>query len=253
VSEKAGSRLVFAIMAGIARPVMNLLMGKRWEGFENLPAGGFIACPNHVTEIDPVVVGHALYNHGRMPRYLAKESLFRVPVLGAALRATGQVPVERSSAGANRSLAVARELIDAGGAVIVYPEGTHTRDPDQWPMRGRTGAARLALQTGAPVVPIAHWGAQEVFPRYGKGFHVFPRKQVRVVVGTPVDLADLAEKPLTRTVLEEATARIIAALTAQLAALRSETPPEIPWNPAEHGQQATGRNFMNEGDGKERA
>lgn len=241
MSETRGARMIFAGLSVIVRPGMNLLMGKKWERFETLPTGGFIACPNHVTEIDPLVIGHVLYNHGHLPRYMAKGSLFQVPGLGAILRASRQIPVERSSAGASRSLELARELIAEGGAVVVYPEGTLTRDPDQWPMRGRTGAARLALQTGAPVVPIAHWGAQEVFPRYGKGFKIFPRKTVRVRACDPVDLSDLADKPMTRTVLDEATARIMASLTAGVAELRGETPPLAPWDPAEHGQPLTGR------------
>lgn len=242
--ETTGAKALFAVLAGIVRPSMNLLMGRTWERFEGMPAGGFIACPNHVTEIDPLVVGHALYRHGRLPRYMAKESLFRVPVLGSVLRASRQVPVERSSVGASRSLEIARDLIESGGVVVVYPEGTLTRDPDQWPMRGRTGAARLALQTGAPVVPIAHWGAQEVFPRYGKGLRLFPRKRARVRLGDPVDLSDLMDKPLTRTVLEEATSRIIAALTEGVAELRGEVPPKSPWDPAVHGQTSTGRDFQ---------
>ncbi|WP_417218673.1 lysophospholipid acyltransferase family protein [Arthrobacter sp.] len=241
-----GQRLVFGLMAGIARPLMNLLMAKTWMGFEKLPAGGFIACPNHVTEIDPVVVGHAFYNHGRLPRYLAKESLFRVPVIGKALRASRQIPVTRSSSSANRSLAVAREVLDAGDVIIIYPEGTLTRDPDEWPMRGRTGAARLALQTGAPVVPIAHWGAQQVLPRYGKSLRIFPRKRVRVLVGAPVDLSDLRGQPMTRTALNEATTRIMDALTDGVAELRGETPPTTRWDPNEHGQAATGRLSIDE-------
>lgn len=241
-----GQRLVFGVMAGIARPLMNLLMAKTWTGFEKLPEGGFIACPNHVTEIDPVVVGHAFYNHGRLPRYLAKESLFKVPVLGNALRASRQIPVTRSSSSANGSLAVAREVLDAGDVIIIYPEGTLTRDPHEWPMRGRTGAARLALQTGAPVVPIAHWGAQQVLPRYGKSLKILPRKRVRVLVGDPVDLSDLRDLPLTRSVLDEATTRIMDALTAQVAALRGETPPPTRWDPSEHGQSSTGRLSIDE-------
>lgn len=241
MKEERGQRLVFGLLAGIARPLMNVLMAKTWIGFEDLPKGGFIACPNHVTEIDPVVVGHALYNHGRLPRYLTKESLFSVPVLGAALRASKQVPVSRATLGASGSLAIAKEVLDAGDVIIIYPEGSLTRDPDEWPMRGRTGAARLALQTGAPVVPMAHWGAQQVLPRYGKTLRIFPRKRVRVRVGKPVDLDDLRDRPLTRTVLEEATRRIIAAVSAEVGELRGEQPPHTPWNPAAHGQTATGR------------
>ena len=189
MKESAKSQATFVVVAGIVRPVMNLLMNKKWEGTDRLPAGGFIAAPNHCTEIDPLIVGHLLYNNKRAPHFLAKAGLFKVPVLGWVLRATKQVPVERSTAGANRSLQVAQEIVAEGGAIIIYPEGTLTRDPDLWPMKGHTGAARLALEGGIPVVPIAHWGAHEVFPRYAKRFHIFPRKTSRVVVGDPVDLS----------------------------------------------------------------
>ncbi len=241
MNEERGQRLVFGILAGIARPLMNVLMAKTWIGFKDLPAGGFIACPNHVTEIDPVVVGHAFYNQGRLPRYLTKDSLFKVPLLGAALRASKQVPVSRATTGASGSLSIATEVLDAGDVIIIYPEGSLTRDPEEWPMRGRTGAARLALQTGAPVIPIAHWGAQQVLPRYGKTLSIFPRKRVYVRAGEPVDLEDLRDLPMTRMVLEEATKRIIAALSVEVGELRGEQPPQTPWDPAAHGQAATGR------------
>lgn len=252
MSESRKSRITFTILATVVRPAMNLMMGRSWEGVQNLPKGtGFIACPNHVTEIDPLVVGHFFYNQGFLPRYLAKASLFKVPVLGAALRATKQVPVQRGGAGAAASLDAAQEVVDAGGALIVYPEGTLTRDPDLWPMKGRTGAARLALQTGAPVIPVAHWGAQDVLPRYGKMLHLFPRKHVRVRVGQPVDLSDLRGIPLTKTVLEEATERIMAELSAQVALLRGEPAPAARWDPARNGQKAVGRGFDPETESKE--
>lgn len=241
MKESAKSRATFVILAGIARPLLNLMMAKKWEGTEKLPAGGFIAAPNHCTEIDPLVVGHMLYNQKRPPHFLAKSGLFKVPVLGAILRATHQIPVERSTAGANRSLQVAQEVVDAGGAIIIYPEGTLTRDPDLWPMKGHTGAARLALQTGAPVVPMAHWGAHEVFPRYAKRFHIFPRKTSRILVGDPVDLSAFAERPLDRTTLAEATEVIMTAITALLASLREQEPPSKRWDPSLHSQSKHGR------------
>ncbi|TQJ41353.1 1-acyl-sn-glycerol-3-phosphate acyltransferase [Arthrobacter sp. SLBN-112] len=241
MKESAKSRVTFAIVAGIVRPVMNLLMNKKWEGLEKLPAGGFIAAPNHCTEIDPLVIGHMLYNQQRMPRFLAKGSLFKVPVLRSVLRNTKQIPVERSTAGANRSLQVAKEVVDEGGAIIIYPEGTLTRDPDLWPMKGHTGAARMALESGIPVVPMAHWGAHEVFPRYAKRFHVFPRKTSRVLVGDPVDLSAFAGRPLDRATLAEATNVIMDAITGLLAGLRGEQPPAQRWDPAAHNQTKHGR------------
>lgn len=241
MKESAKSRATFVLLASIARPLMNLLMARKWEGTERLPAGGFIAAPNHCTEIDPIVIGHMLYNQKRPPHFLAKSGLFKAPVLGSLLRATRQIPVERSTAGANHSLQVAKEVVDAGGAIIIYPEGTLTRDPDLWPMKGHTGAARLALQTGAPVVPMAHWGAHEVFPRYAKRFHVFPRKTVRVLVGHPVDLSAFRDRPMDRTTLAEATDVIMDAITDLLATLRGEAAPAERWDPANRGQAKHGR------------
>ncbi|MGP9727977.1 lysophospholipid acyltransferase family protein [Glutamicibacter sp. 287] len=241
--ETAKTKTVFAILAGVVRPAMNVLMGKTWKDFDKLPSGGFILCPNHLTEIDPLVVGHAIYSSGRLPRWLAKESLFKVPVLGAALRATGQIPVSRSGANAADSLSAAKRVLEAGGVIVIYPEGTLTRDPELWPMVGRTGAARLALQTGAPVVPMAHWGDQELFPRYAKKMYPFPRKHVTLSVGEQVQLDDLRSGPRTRSVLQVATERIMASITELQAELRQQTPPEKLWNPAEHGQTATGREF----------
>ena len=243
MKETAKSRITFVIVAGIVRPVMNLLMNKKWEGLEKLPAGGFIAAPNHCTEIDPLVIGHMLYNQKRMPHFLAKGGLFKVPVLGAVLRATKQIPVERSTAGANRSLNVAKEVVDEGGAIIIYPEGTLTRDPDLWPMKGHTGAARMALESGIPVVPMAHWGAHQVFPRYAKRFHLFPRRTSRVIVGDPVDLSAFEGRPLDKATLTAATGVIMEAITGLLATLRSEQPPAERWDPAAHKQSKHGRNI----------
>jgi 1-acyl-sn-glycerol-3-phosphate acyltransferase len=248
VKETAKSRITFVIVAGIVRPVMNLLMNKKWEGLEKLPAGGFIAAPNHCTEIDPLVIGHLLYNQKRMPHFLAKGGLFKVPVVGAVLRATKQIPVERSTAGANRSLNVAKEVVAEGGAIIIYPEGTLTRDPDLWPMKGHTGAARMALESGIPVVPMAHWGAHQVFPRYAKRFHLFPRRTSRVIVGDPVDLSAFEGRPLDKATLAAATAVIMDAITGLLGTLRSEQPPAERWDPAAHNQSKHGRNI--EWDGK---
>ncbi|MEO5321417.1 lysophospholipid acyltransferase family protein [Arthrobacter sp. CC3] len=243
MKETAKSRITFVIVAGIVRPVMNLMMNKKWEGLEKLPAGGFIAAPNHCTEIDPLVIGHMLYNQKRMPHFLAKGGLFKVPVLGAVLRATKQIPVERSTAGANRSLNVAKEVVDEGGAIVIYPEGTLTRDPELWPMKGHTGAARMALESGIPVVPMAHWGAHQVFPRYAKRFHLFPRRTSRVIVGDPVDLSAFEGRPLDKATLTAATGVIMDAITGLLATLRSEQPPAERWDPAAHNQSKHGRNI----------
>jgi 1-acyl-sn-glycerol-3-phosphate acyltransferase len=241
VKETAKSQATFVVIAAIARSLLNVMMDKKWEGTEKLPAGGFIAAPNHCTEIDPLIVGHMLYNQKRAPHFLAKAGLFKVPVLGWILRATKQIPVERSTAGANRSLQLAQEIVAEGGAIIIYPEGTLTRDPDLWPMKGHTGAARLALEGGIPVVPIAHWGAHLVFPRYAKRFHLFPRRTSRVVVGDPVDLSAFTGRPLDKATLNAATDAIMDAVTGLLAGIRGEEAPAERWDPTKHKQAKHGR------------
>ncbi|MDN3904187.1 lysophospholipid acyltransferase family protein [Arthrobacter sp. YD2] len=249
MKESRRSRVVFALLAGTLRPVFNVFLRKQWHGAENLPKDtGFIVCPNHVTEIDPVVVGHFLYNQGHPPHFLAKASLFKVPVLGPALSSTNQVPVERVTAGAAGSLDAAREALAAGRALVIYPEGTLTRDPDLWPMKGRTGAARLALTTGVPVIPIAHWGDQELLPRYAKRPSLFPRKHVQLVVGEPVDLSDFADQPLSKAVLDGATDRIMSDLTDMVSKLRGAEPPKARWDPVANGQRQIGRSFETGGN-----
>lgn len=237
-------KTMFSILANTLRPLMNLLLAKTWLQTDKLPQNsGFIICPNHYSEIDPVLVGHMLYNKGFPPHFLAKGSLFKLPIAGKILAGSKQIPVDRSGPSAGRSLIVAQEVLDEGGAIIIYPEGTLTRDPNLWPMKGHTGAARLALQTGAPVIPMAHWGAQEVFPRYAKMVHPFPRKRVTMIIGDQVDLSAFHGKPLDKDVLHAATEAILDDITALLVGLRGEPAPAERWDPSEHNQTKTGRKF----------
>src|SRR5690606_38302936 len=127
-------------------------------------------------------------------------SLFKKGPLGAILRGTGQIPVARAGTAASAAerqapLAAAANLVDDGLAVIIYPEGTLTREPDLWPMRGKTGAVRTALEHDIPVIPMAHWGVQEIMPRYSSKLRLFPRKTVHALVGDPVDLDRFRGKP----------------------------------------------------------
>ncbi|MFC8681469.1 lysophospholipid acyltransferase family protein [Microbacterium ureisolvens] len=235
---------VFWPLAAIVVPLLGLIFKVEVEGGEKLPReGAYVLAPNHVSEIDPLVVALAVWRLGRAPRFMAKESLFRVPVLGWALRATGMVPVARatSAAAARATLEASETLVRHGRGVIVYPEGSLTREPDLWPMRGKTGAVRLALAGGIPVIPMAHWGAQQVLPRYGK-LKLWPlRRRVRVLVGDPVDLSAYADAASSQTALVEATDVVMADIAGLLAQLRGEPAPAERWNPADHGQKETGR------------
>ncbi|MDW4572881.1 lysophospholipid acyltransferase family protein [Microbacterium sp. M3] len=235
---------VFWPLAGLLVPLLSLLFKLEIQGREKLPRdGAFVLAPNHLSEIDPLVVALAVWRIGRAPRFMAKESLFRVPVLGWVLRATGMVPVARatSSAAARATLEASEALVRDGRGVIVYPEGSLTREPGLWPMRGKTGAVRLALAGGIPVIPMAHWGAQQVLPRYGK-LKLWPlRRRVRVIVGDPVDLSAYAGKASSQSALVEATDVVMAEIAALLGELRGEPAPAQRWNPADHGQKETGR------------
>ena len=117
------------------------------------------------------------------------------------------------------------DAVHDGEAVVVYPEGTITRDPDLWPMTGKTGAARIALLADVPVIPIAQWGAQDVMGPYAKEFKVFPPKTMQMRVGPPVDLDDFRGETLSSEVLVSATTRIMDAITGLLEDIRGEQAP----------------------------
>ncbi|ADG75203.1 phospholipid/glycerol acyltransferase [Cellulomonas flavigena DSM 20109] len=222
----ARSNLAYRNVARIVRTFLFATTRPDWHGAEHLPSeGGFIAVANHLTEVDPLTFAHYLWDHGHVPRVLAKSSLFRVPVVGRVLRATGQIPVHRDTAAAGDSLRSAVAAVGAGECVAVFPEGTLTRDPDLWPMVGRTGVARLALTTRAPVVPVAQWGMQDLLGRYAKVLKPFPRKKVTVVAGPPVDLSDLYDRPHDTATLREATERVMTAITELLEQVRGEQAP----------------------------
>ena len=213
------------------------------DGHKLPQQGAYVLAPSHSTEFDPLIVAVSVWRMGRAPRFMAKESLFKVPVLGWALRATGMVPVARSSSAsaARQTIEASEILVEHGRGVIVYPEGTLTRDPDLWPMRGKTGAVRLALADGIPLIPMAHWGAQDILPRYGKLSFWPLRRPVQVIVGDPVDLSEYAGKGTQPAALVAGTDRLMTAIAQLLSQLRGVPAPEKRWNPSEHGQKETGR------------
>ncbi|MBB5076850.1 lysophospholipid acyltransferase family protein [Nonomuraea endophytica] len=227
------SRFWETLAVVIVKPLSWLLVKKDWRHGERIPrTGGMIIATNHLSWADPVLLAHFLYNNGRWPVILAKAGLFKVPGLGAAVRGLLAIPVQRGSSDAAKSLSYSAERLRDGAVVLFYPEGTVTRDPGLWPMAGKTGAARLALESGAQVIPVAHWGAQELLPYGEKRPKLFPRKTFRVSVGPPVDLSKYTGRPAHADVLREATADIMAAITVQLAELRGEKAPETPFDPA---------------------
>lgn len=238
---------VFWVLAALILPLWSLMVRYRFTPESRLPkTGPFILAPNHYSEIDPIAMGAAVWHLGRLPRFMAKASLFKIPVFGRLLSASGQIPVEREGAvrsgdGRRNPMGAAGQLIARESGVIVYPEGSLTRDPDLWPMRGKSGAVRLALESGIPLIPVAHWGTQRLMPRYAKRIHPFPRKTIHVAVGEPIDLSRFTGRALDQKTISEATNVLMDAITALLAGLRDEKPPAERWDPSKHQQSETGR------------
>jgi 1-acyl-sn-glycerol-3-phosphate acyltransferase len=238
VQEKRNWAIGVAVM--IIKPTLLATTKRVWiNGDRNFPAdGGFVIALNHVSHLDPITSALVVYDHGRIPRYLAKSGLFSNVVLGFFLRSAGQIPVYRETAGAAGAYSAAVAAVRRGQCVIIYPEATITRDPDLWPMRGKSGAARIALETGCPVVPIGQWGAQEILPPYTKKPLLFPRKKIVARVGPPVDLSDLAaEVPRTTEVIAKATDRIMAAITHEVEQIRGEEAPGERYDMRIHGDR----------------
>ena len=217
----------------VLRPLIHLLVRNKLSGKQNIPrTGGVILAPNHLSYADWGTDAQFCYEAGgRYPVFLIKASAFEIKGIGAFLRKAGQLPVHRGRTDAGLVLKEAEKALAEGAAVIIYPEATATRDPDLWPMVAKTGVARLALATGAPVIPVAHWGTQEILPYGSKKVRLFPRKTVRTVAGPPVDLSQWAGRQMSASMLHAATAAIMKEVTALVAQLRGEEPPAIPFDP----------------------
>lgn len=216
-------------IVGFLRPVMRLSTRIDWRGARNIPAtGGFVVAPNHLSYIDPLILGDFLVQAGRAPRFLAKSPLFSSAVLGAVMKGTGQIPVYRETERAIDAYAAALLALRQGACVCVMPEGTVTRDPRMWPMTGKTGAARLAMEAQVPLVPVGMWGTQDILKAYEQKVpRVFPLKRVRVYAGPAVDLTDLAGSAVDRVLLDIATDRLMDAITEQVSlARRTSVPPD---------------------------
>lgn len=209
----------------LMKPLLLLAFKRDLRGLDRIPrTGGAIIAANHVSVADPFAVGFFVHEAGRRPRFMAKASLFRIPIVASLLRGAGQIPVHRYSANARLALSSAADAVRAGEIVVIYPEGTTTHDPDYWPMRARTGVARLALETGAPVIPLAQWGPEAFLGRRGR-FRPFPRKTLQIRAGAPVALGAWAGAKMDAHTLRECTDAIMADITSLLADIRQQDPP----------------------------
>jgi len=216
----------FAVV--LVYPLVSLLFKRRWAGLDRIPiTGPAIVAVNHISYADPLIFARFIWDAGRVPRYLAKASLFTLPFgLGRIVAGAGQIPVHRETVDAAQALQGAVEALARGEVVLIYPEGTVTRDPDFWPMQAKTGVARLALLApGVPVIPVGQWGAQHFLDVYSRRFRPWPRKAISISAGPPVDLSDFAGSAPDSATLHRMTDRIMASVRELVADLRGERPP----------------------------
>ena len=216
----------------VVKPPLTVMTRRTWRGMEHIPSsGGAIIVANHMSHADPFVAAHYVYDSGRWPQFLAKASLFDLPLLGWLLHRVHQTPVYRGTVDAAKALDAAVAAIEAGDLVIIYPEGTTTKEPDLWPMRGKTGAARLYLITGAPVIPVVMWGPEQIFDPRTHKLRLRPRSPVTVVAGPPMDLSKWDGVAPTTANLYEITDEIMLRLQEMLVEIRGGTPPAELWTP----------------------
>jgi 1-acyl-sn-glycerol-3-phosphate acyltransferase len=229
------------MVAAVLAPLVRFFFRVKTEGLENLPKGGYILVANHLSYLDPLAFAYSVYFHmKRAPHYLAKEALFRIPLLGGLLPKFGQIPVYRSGRVNDEPMKAAKEFLKAGQVVVIFPEGTLTRDPDIWPMRGKAGAVRLAVEMGLPIVPAAHWGVAQVNGPYSKKMSPNPFHIVRVKIGKPMRFDELDKNNLSTASLAAATESVMHAIANLVGEMRGETPPKELWDPAKKGQSEIG-------------
>ena len=232
MSEVSG---FYAFAKGVLTPIMTPWVKFTVTGEENLPTeGGFLLVSNHLSNVDPLCLCWYFMKRNTAVRFLAKKSMFSVPVFGWIIKGMGLIPVNRDS-NPSAVLTPTREALTAGEVVGIYPEGTLTRDPDQWPMEFKSGAARLALDTGVTVIPLSQWGPQDIMAPYNaKGMDMRPGRRISYHFGAPVDLSDLIGPAGSEDhdAVNAATARILAAVREGVGQLRGLPVPDTVWDPA---------------------
>ena len=216
------------MLQGVFYSLTRVLGRRRFAGNEVLGrSGAALVVANHISHIDPLFDAVYVRKAGRFPHILAKSSLWKVPVLKSVLNRTGQIPVERGGGAGGTALDAATKALGDGKIVVIYPEGTVSREPDHWPMRPRPGVAVLALAGDFPVIPVVHWGTQALYASYQAGFKLrpFPRKDIHVVAGPPIDLSAWRGKPVDARAIRDVSYLIMNTIKDMLADVRGERPP----------------------------
>ena len=227
-----GTNPTFNFCSKVVIPLLNAVTKRTWQGAENIPKSGpAIIISNHMSYADVLFFAQFLFKNGRAPRFIGKRSVFNVPVIGRILLAAGQIPVDRESTHASKALDHAVAALKAGHLIGIYPEGTLTRDENLWPMVAKTGAARLAIITQLPIVPVAAWGIAEVLPPYNKVPRIWKRSKITLRAGKAIDMSPWYGKQDDPVALAQATAHMMDVLTTLLEEIRGEKRPAQIFNP----------------------
>lgn len=197
--------------------LMRLLGGWRVAGTEHIPAeGAALICPNHVSYLDPPLVGVAAV---RRCCYMAKASLFKIPILGSFIRKSYSYPVDKEEGG-RQAIRIATTLLKAGELVVIFPEGT--RSPDGELIPGKPGPALIASRAKAPIIPAAVWGADVVLPLHSRRLYRCP---VYVRFGEPMQLPEPPEgKRLSKEQLQAVTQELMGRIAELQRQVKSEVP-----------------------------
>lgn len=229
---KAGFWIRLCVL--ILYPFDALFFAIRWRHLDRVPppsAGGIMYAINHVSQVDTVLIARYVWQSGRIPRFMIKSGVFDWPIAGRMMTGAGQIPVYRGTTDASKSLRVVVDALENGEAVVIYPEGTTTKDPTGWPMQGKTGIARLVLlRPETPVVPVGQWGPHRMhglsIKRLGR------RRTAQTSTGHPLDMSHWAGAEPTQGNLRAITDEIMAAVRTQVAELRNEPAPSEFFVPA---------------------
>ena len=208
--ERLETPVYLLLRYGSLGPLVNLLYTPWIEGAENIPkTGAAILAPNHLSFIDSIVVPLAT---SRRVTFLAKSEYFEGKgfkgfAMRTFFRSAGQIPVERGTSRASNALTAAAKVLQNGGLIALYPEGT--RSPTGMLYKGRTGVARLALENKVPVIPIGLHGTREIqppernMPKLGR---------VGIKIGKPLDFSHLYEQRTERDTLRAVTDEIMKSI-----------------------------------------
>lgn len=227
VNRRSSIGAGFRFASWIVPPIYSAFSFRDYQGGQYLTQpGGLVVASNHISWADPLAIARFLWDHDRVARFLVKDSVYRNSLIGSIVRSAKQIPVERGTARAGLAAAEAVKAAQAGETVLVYPEGTITKDPSLWPMAGRSGAVRIAVEANVPLVPMAIWGPQEILAPYSGKPNLFPRKRIKAIAGPPMNLDSLREGAPTPEQYREAADQLMDEITRLLEILRGENKPQ---------------------------